>query len=56
MGTHYLDKLFNPSSIAVIGASDRPDSVGMKLFSNLLKGDFPGKLFPVNPRHGQVQV
>ncbi|VVC76608.1 Acetyltransferase Pat [Aquicella siphonis] len=55
MGTHYLDKLFNPSSIAVIGASDRPDSVGMKLFSNLLKGDFPGKLFPVNPRHGQVQ-
>ena len=52
---HYLDKLFNPSSIAVIGASDRSNSVGMRVFHNLLKGNFAGKLYPVNPKHKTVQ-
>lgn len=55
MATHYLDKLFNPASIAVIGASDRPNSVGMKVFANLLKANYAGKLYPVNPKHEKVQ-
>jgi len=52
---HYLDQLFNPSSIAVIGASDRPNSVGMKVFHHLLKGNFAGHLFPVNLKHKKIQ-
>lgn len=52
---HYLNNIFNPESIAVIGASDRLNSVGMKVFKNLLQNNFCGKLYPVNPKHNQVQ-
>ena len=48
---HYLDDLFNPSSIAVIGASGTPGSVGMRVMSNLMLGQFAGKLIPVNPKY-----
>jgi acetyltransferase len=52
---HYLTKFFQPNSIAVIGASDRPNSVGMKVLKNLLEGKFIGKLYAVNPKHTSVQ-
>lgn len=55
MSQHYLKKLFSPSSIAIIGASDRPNSVGMKVFKNLLEGNFEGKIYAVNPKHTQIQ-
>lgn len=52
---HDLEKFFQPTSIAVIGASDRPNSVGMKVFKNLLQENFAGKLYAVNPKHTHVQ-
>ena len=55
MGPHYLDRFFTPRSIAVIGASERPDSVGMRVFRNLLDAGFGGALYAVNPNHEQVQ-
>lgn len=55
MVTHYLDKLFNPQAIAVVGASERKNSVGQRVFSNLLKGNFSGKIFAVNPKHTSIQ-
>ncbi len=55
MNKHYLEKIFSPSSIAVIGASDRANSVGMKVFKNLLTANFEGKLYAVNPKHQQIQ-
>lgn len=55
MSQHYLHKLFSPDSIAVIGASDRSNSVGMKVFKNLLQGNFKGELYAINPKHNQVQ-
>ena len=55
MEKHYLDKLFNPDSVAVIGASDRPNSVGRLVFENILRGKYCGQLFPVNLKHSQVQ-
>ena len=54
MGSHFLDHLFSPRSIAVFGASERPDSVGGRVFSNLLQSGFPGPLYPVNPKHKRV--
>jgi acetate---CoA ligase (ADP-forming) len=45
-----LDALFNPSSVAVIGASATPGKVGHDIFVNILKGGFTGTLYPVNPR------
>ena len=41
--------LFFPQSVAVIGASNNPDSIGGKLFNNLLSTGFTGPLYPVNP-------
>ena len=44
-----LDGIFYPKSIAVIGASRQPGSVGQSLLSNLLINRFQGIIFPVNP-------
>ena len=45
-----LDALFNPSSVAVVGASSIPGKVGHDIFVNILKGGFTGTLYPVNPK------
>lgn len=55
MERHYLNPLFAPQSLAVIGASDRPNSVGGVVFRNLLGGGYQGKLYAVNPNHALIQ-
>ena len=50
MGPHYLDHLFSPSSIAIFGASDRPNAVGTLVFDNLVNSGFHGALYPINPK------
>jgi len=55
MGKHYLNPLFAPKSVAVFGASDRPDSVGQIVFQNMLQGGFKGTLYPINSKHPEVQ-
>lgn len=54
LSNHHLETLFNPNSIAVVGASDRIGSVGLKVMSNLMSSGFSGHLFPVNPKHATV--
>ena len=49
-----LFPLFNPRSVAVVGASRRPDSVGGAVLGNLLRGGFQGSVYPVNPNADQV--
>jgi acetyltransferase len=49
-----LDTLFNPASIAVIGASQDPRKVGHAVLNNLKKFGFPGRLYPVNPAGGEI--
>lgn len=41
--------IFYPRSVAVIGASRNPESIGYRIFANLMKADFAGVLYPVNP-------
>ena len=48
-----LDRLFNPQSIAVVGASDRPDKLGA--LSLLALCTFEGLVVPVNPRLESIQ-
>ena len=55
MGKHYLNPLFAPQSVAVIGASDRPDSVGQIVFRNMLQCGFKGKRYPINAKNAEVQ-
>ena len=45
-----LDALFNPGSVAVIGASSTFAKWGQMILSNIVSGHFQGKVFPVNPR------
>ncbi|MCS7252826.1 MAG: acetate--CoA ligase [Armatimonadota bacterium] len=45
-----LKPVFCPHSIAVIGASRDPNSVGQSIFRNILMGGYRGVLYPVNPR------
>lgn len=54
MSTLLLDKLLEPDSIVVIGASARENSPGLKLSRNLIEGNFSGDLYLVNPRYQQV--
>ena len=54
MGPHTLDKFFSPNSIAVFGASDRPQAVGTLVYQNLMSGDFKGSIFAINPKHQVV--
>ena len=46
-----LEAFFNPKSVAVIGATDAPHSVGRSIVANLKDAPFPGAIYPVNPRH-----
>ncbi len=46
----YLDYLFNPKSIAIIGATDKKEKVGYAIFKNIVEGGYKGKIFPVNKR------
>lgn len=55
MSIFQLDPLFNPRSVAVIGASEEPGSIGSALMQNMLSARFPGKLVPVNPKRSSVQ-
>ena len=49
-----LNNFFRPDSVAVIGASREPGKVGHELLKNLLENGFPGDLYPVNPKAGEV--
>src|SRR5580698_10442708 len=49
-----LDKLFVPDSVAVIGATERPGTVGRTVLSNLIESRFRAKVYAVNPSHSEV--
>ncbi len=49
-----LDAAFMPASVALIGASEKPGSVGLKLAQNLQEGGFSGPIWPVNPHWSAI--
>ncbi|MFZ0512637.1 MAG: CoA-binding protein [Candidatus Nitrosopolaris sp.] len=44
-----IESMISPTSIAVLGASNRKGSVGNAVMTNIISGGFAGKLYPVNP-------
>ncbi|MBX3499083.1 MAG: bifunctional acetate--CoA ligase family protein/GNAT family N-acetyltransferase [Alphaproteobacteria bacterium] len=54
MSVRNLPALLAPRSLAVIGASNRPASVGHALMTNLVHGGFAGSIMPVHPREAHV--
>jgi acetyltransferase len=49
-----LEFFFKAQSVAVIGASDRPHSVGATVMNNLCAGAYRGRVVPVNPAHRRI--
>src|SRR3982750_2591682 len=54
MSIRHLDRLLEPGSVAVIGASNRVGSVGATVWRNLRAGHFAGPIFAVNPKHASL--
>lgn len=52
--TSRLDAIFQPQSIAVVGASTRPGTVGNDIFRNLIFNEFKGSVYPVNSKASHV--
>jgi acyl-CoA synthetase (NDP forming) len=46
---HYLSTLMNPKSIAVLGASPRPEAMGNTVIKNLLRVGYAGAIYPIHP-------
>ncbi|MBD2109812.1 bifunctional acetate--CoA ligase family protein/GNAT family N-acetyltransferase [Nodosilinea sp. FACHB-13] len=53
-GSHPLDPIFAPRSVAVIGATERPGSVGRTVLWNLIRHPFGGTVYPINPKRRNV--
>lgn len=53
MSIRNLDPLFHPHSVAVIGGSGRPGSLGERVLANLVAGGFEGAIIAVNPHEVQ---
>ena len=51
---HPLDAIFTPHSVAVIGASERPDSVGRAVLWSLVSSPFGGTVYPVSEKRSSV--
>ena len=54
MSIRNLEYFFRPQSVAVIGASEKPRSVGATVLRNLVEGGFKGHIMPVNPKYGEL--
>ncbi len=48
--SHSLNQFFHPTSVAVVGATDKAGSVGSILMQNLLENPFGGVVYPINPK------
>ena len=50
-----LDKIMKPKSIAVIGASTKPHTIGSDIMKRLNEYGFKGTVYPVNPKGGVIE-
>ena len=50
-----IEHIMSPRSIAVVGASNRPGSLGLAVFRNLIDASYQGILYPVNPKSRSIQ-
>jgi len=55
MTVRNLSFMFNPSAVALVGASQRPGAIGALLARNLVSAGFKGDIFPVNPNYRTIE-
>lgn len=49
-----LEYFFNPSSVALVGATEKEHSVGRTILNNLISSPFKGKIYPINPKYKEL--
>ena len=49
-----LNFLFKPQQVAIIGASKSPQKIGYAILENVLKSNYSGKIYPVNPKETEI--
>ncbi|MDN3513765.1 MAG: CoA-binding protein [Candidatus Brocadia sp.] len=49
-----METFFNPSSVAIVGATEKPGSLPGIILKNLLDMGFQGKIYPVNPKYKTI--
>jgi len=49
-----IEAIFNPRSVAVVGASDNPGKLGSHVMRSLTEGGYPGRIYPVNPGKEEI--
>lgn len=55
VNSHYLAALFEPRSVALVGATEHAEKVGGRILENLLGAGFHGELLAVNPKYSAVR-
>ncbi len=53
--TTSIDRLFTPSSVAVVGASRQEGKTGHEILISLIRGGFEGDIYPVNPKADEIE-
>src|SRR3954452_7199441 len=54
MSTYHLENLLSPRSVALVGASPRPSSVGGAILRNIREAKFKGEFGLVNPNYAEI--
>jgi acetyltransferase len=54
MNTAKVEALLNPTSVAILGARENPTGWTARIFGTLQRFNFPGPVYPVNPRHDEI--
>ncbi len=54
LSQHPFDSFLSPKSVAVFGASTNPQKSGYKIIENLLNHHYSGRIYPINPRGGEI--
>ena len=49
-----MNRIFNPKSVAVIGASDGEGKIGNSVMKNIINGGYEGELYPINPKADEI--
>ncbi len=49
-----IDRMLNARSVAVIGASNNPRKYGYMTVESMLNGGYEGKIYPINPKGGEI--
>jgi len=52
--TKFLDRLFKPKGVVILGSFEGPNKVGYELVRRVISGGYSGKIYPVNPKGGEV--